>query len=194
MRVHISQCLKKYALFASCLILLTTGVSQKSVAQEMQPQVTKFTSGLQTPDLPQEAPLDARSFLVQLGAQIPDTEMDCSHFVQYLYEQAGLYYDYAPSRVLYGGMEPFKRVRYPEAGDVIVWRGHVGVVVDPEEGTFLSAVDSGVKTQSYKSGYWKRRGQPHFLRYRGADGESAQAVTTQKAGSSRTARSTATAE
>jgi len=185
------QCRKKYLLLVSSLILLTTGLSQRSLAQEMQSQITKFSSSLQDgPDLPQEGPLDARSFLLQLGSQIPDTEMDCSHFVQYLYEQAGLYYEYAPSRVLYAGMEPFKRVRYPEAGDVIVWLGHMGIVVDPEEGTFLSAVRSGVKTYSYRSGYWKRRGRPHFLRYRGVDGLSAQALAAQKAGSSQTARST----
>lgn len=183
-----SQCPKSVLLFASCLILLTTGMSLESHAQEMQPQITKFSSSLQGgTDLPEEGPLDARSFLLQLGALIDDTEMDCSHFVQYLYEQAGLYYDYAPSRVLYAGMESFRRVRYPEAGDVIVWRGHVGVVVDPSEGTFLSVVRSGVKTHSYKSGYWKMRGRPHFLRFRGVDGGSEQTLATQKAGSSRTA-------
>jgi hypothetical protein len=180
------QCLKKCLLLVSSVILLTTSLSQKSPGQEMQSQITKFSSSLQGgPDLPQEGPLDARSFLLQLGSQIPDTEMDCSHFVQYLYEQAGLYYEYAPSRALYIGMEPFKRVRYPEAGDVIVWQGHMGVVVDPGEGTFLSAVRSGVKTYSYRSGYWKRRGRPHFLRFRGVDGLSAQAIAAQKAGSVR---------
>jgi NlpC/P60 family len=185
------QCLKKSLLITSSLILLTTCWSQKSFAQEMQPQITKFSNSLQGgPDLLQEGPLDARSFLLQLGALIQDTDMDCSHFVQYLYEQAGLYYEYEPSRVLYAGMEPFKRVRNPEAGDVIVWLGHMGVVVDPEAGTFLSAVTSGVKMRSYKEGYWKRRGRPHFLRYRGVDGASAQAVASQKAGSSQTARST----
>jgi hypothetical protein len=184
------QCLKKCLLLASSLILLTTGLLQKSPAQEMQSPITKFSSSLQDgPDLSQEGPLDARSFLLQMGFQIPDTDLDCSHFVQYLYEQAGLYYEYAPSRVLYAGMEPFKRVRYPEAGDVIVWQGHMGVVVDPEEGTFLSAVRSGVKTYSYRSAYWKRRGRPHFLRYRGIDGVGAQAIAAQKAGSSQTMRS-----
>jgi cell wall-associated NlpC family hydrolase len=184
------QCLKKCLLFTSSLILLTTGLSQKSTAQEMQSQITKFSSSLQGgPDLLQEGPLDARSFLLQLGFLIPDTDMDCSHFVQYLYEQAGLYYEYAPTRILYAGMEPFKRVRHPEAGDVIVWQGHMGVVVDPEEGTFLSVVRSGVKVHFYHSGYWKSRGRPHFLRYRGVDGLNAQAIAAQKARSS-TARST----
>ena len=108
------------------------------------------------------------AFCSCMGNQIHETEMDCSHFVQYLYEQAGLYYGYAPSRILYDGMEPFRRVLHPKAGDLIVWPGHVGIVVDPEEATFLSALRSGVKTMSYQSSYWKRRGRPHFLRYTGA--------------------------
>jgi len=62
-------------------------------------------------------------------------------------------------------MEGFKRVLHPKPGDLIVWRGHVGIVVDPAEKTFLSALRSGVKTSSYESHYWKRRGKPRFLRY-----------------------------
>jgi cell wall-associated NlpC family hydrolase len=104
-----------------------------------------------------------------IGQQIHETELDCSHFVQYLYEQAGLYYGYAPSSILYEGMEGFKRVAHPKPGDLIVWRGHVGVVVDPDETTFLSALRSGVKVSSYQSHYWQRRGKPRFLRYVGPD-------------------------
>lgn len=136
--------------------------------------------------------MDAKSFVVQLGALIHDTEMDCSHFVQYLYELAGLDYDYAPSRMLYTGVESFRRVRHPKTGDLVVWPGHVGIVVDPEEATFLSAVRSGVKTQSYESGYWKHHGRPHFLRYRGADDTDAQ--MPRKGVSSHAVRSSATAE
>jgi cell wall-associated NlpC family hydrolase len=186
-------CLKKFAL-SGCLIVLAVSMSKRSTAQEIQPRITKFTSGLQSPDLPQAEPLDAKDFLVQLGTQIHDTELDCSHFVQYLYEQAGLYYGYAPSRILYGGMEPFRRVRHPEAGDLIVWPGHVGVVVDPDEETFLSAVRSGVKTMSYQSSYWKRRGRPHFLRYSNAGDRNAQSLMPRKGVSSRAVRSSAAAE
>jgi len=133
---------------------------------EMRPALTKFTETLDGPDFPQKKP-DPRSILLELGAQIRETELDCSHFVQYLYEQAGLYYGYAPSRSLYEGMEGFKRVLHPKAGDLIVWQGHVGIVVDPGETTFLSALRSGVKISSYESNYWKRRGKPRFLRYIG---------------------------
>jgi NlpC/P60 family len=189
-----AQCLKNLVLLGSCLTFLAVVTPQESAAQEMQAQITKFTAGLEYPDLPGELP-DAKSLLLMLGAQIHDTDLDCSHFVQYLYEQAGLYYGYAPSRVLYAGMEPFKRVRFPEAGDLIVWQGHVGIVIDPEEATFLSALSSGVKITSYRSTYWKRRGRPHFLRYAGVGSDvHTLAAQTEKSVSSRAARSSATAE
>ena len=103
--------------------------------------------------------------LVELGLQIHKTSLDCSHFVNSLFEATGLSYDYQPSRVLYRGTEGFKRILRPEIGDLIVWPGHVGIVVDPEEKTFVSALRSGVKVASYTSRYWRRRGHPRFLRY-----------------------------
>ena len=160
--------LKKAAFLGFCISLLVCGTIKTSAAQEdFLPALTKFTTGFDEPDLPQPGPTDSRTLLLLMGAQIHDTDLDCSHFVQYLYEQAGLYYGYAPSRTLYDGMEGFRRVSHPEAGDLIVWRGHVGIVVDPEEATFLSALRSGVKTASYESHYWKRRGRPRFFRYIG---------------------------
>jgi len=110
-------------------------------------------------------PLEPKEMLLRMGRQIESTDLDCSHFVQWLFERAGLYYDYAPSRMLYDGMPGFLRVSHPRAGDLIVWPGHVGIVVDPDAETFVSALRSGVKTSSYTSSYWKRRGTPHFLRY-----------------------------
>ena len=160
-------CPTKAAFFVLFLSLIVCGTGNMATAQEqMRPALTKFTTTLDGPDLPQQRP-DPRSLLLEMGAQIRETELDCSHFVQYLYEQAGLYYGYAPSRSLYEGMEGFKRVLHPKAGDLIVWRGHVGIVVDPAETTFLSALRSGVKISSYESNYWKRRGKPRFLRYIG---------------------------
>jgi len=160
-------CPTKAAFFVLFLSLILCGTGNIATAQEqMRPALTKFTTTLDGPDLPQQRP-DPRSLLLEIGAQIRETELDCSHFVQFLYEQAGLYYGYAPSRSLYEGMEGFKRVLHPKAGDLIVWRGHVGIVVDPAETTFLSALRSGVKTSSYESNYWKRRGKPRFLRYIG---------------------------
>lgn len=101
--------------------------------------------------------------------QLSKTVLDCSHLVHYLYSRAGLPYSYAPSHQLYRGVRSFRRVRQPRAGDLIAWRGHVGIVVDPEQHSFLSALRSGVKVASYSSQYWQKKGIPHFLRYALAD-------------------------
>ena len=157
------------------------GTAKLAKAQdEIKPALTKFSSGMDSPDLPHNQ-LDAKSLLLLLGQQIHETELDCSHFVQYLYEQAGLYYGYAPSKTLYEGMDGFKRVAHPRPGDLIVWRGHVGIVVDPDETTFLSALRTGVKVSSYQSHYWQRRGKPRFLRYVGPDDGSAPEWATRRA-------------
>ena len=83
-----------------------------------------------------------------------------------VYATVGLEYRFARSSELYQGVERFKRIGKPQPGDLIVWRGHVGLVVDPEETTFYSSVGSGLKTESYHSPYWLRRGRPRFYRYR----------------------------
>ena len=129
--------------------------------------ITKFISETEDPTglSPRARPLEPTEIVLRLGQQIEATDLDCSHFVQSLFERAGLYYDYAPSRTLYTGMPGFHRVREPEPGDLIVWPGHVGIVIDPEEETFLSALRTGVKTSTYTSRYWKRRGIPRFFRY-----------------------------
>lgn len=162
------RCLTKTALFGIPFVLLVCGIGTRMIAQEeVRSALTEFTPNADVPELVAREHLDPRNLLLQLGAQIHQTELDCSHFVQYLYQQVGLDYGYAPSRILYEGMEGFKRVRHPKPGDLIVWKGHVGIVVDPEEKTFLSALRSGVKTSSYESHYWKLRGHPRFLRHMG---------------------------
>jgi len=114
-----------------------------------------------------QAPLTAQYLLPSLGTRFHHTRMDCSHFVNYLYRKAHLPYSYANSRQLYKGIEGFERVYDPLPGDLIVWRGHVGIVTDPGANRFLSVLRSGVKTDNYYSPYWRRRGKPHFLRYVG---------------------------
>jgi hypothetical protein len=90
---------------------------------------------------------------------------DCSHLVHTLYEQAGYAYPYASSLDLYNGVEKFARVKVPHAGDLVVWRGHVGIVVDPKEHSFFSSVSEGARTQHYNSAYWHARGHARFYRY-----------------------------
>jgi NlpC/P60 family protein len=94
-----------------------------------------------------------------------DSETDCSHLVHDVYERAGFAYDYASSRELYIGSTNFTRVKTPQAGDLVVWRGHVGIVIDPKEHSFFSFVRSGPDTQFYDSPYWRSRGIARFYRY-----------------------------
>src|SRR5213080_1582876 len=82
---------------------------------------------------------------------------DCSHLVHTLYEQAGHPYPYASSLDLYRGTGQFIRVRTPQPGDLIVWRGHVGIVVNPREQSFFSSVTSGAHIGNYRSAYWRSR-------------------------------------
>jgi hypothetical protein len=94
-----------------------------------------------------------------------ESETDCSHLVHDVYEHAGFPYDYVSSRDLYIGSTNFTRVRAPQAGDLVVWRGHVGIVIDPKEHSFFSSVRSGPDTQFYDSPYWRSRGIARFFRY-----------------------------
>jgi hypothetical protein len=97
--------------------------------------------------------------------QQEEDESDCSHLVHTIYEQAGFPYEYAPSNDIYAGVGSFFRVKSPLAGDLVVWRGHVGVVIKPSQHTFFSSLSSGPGTDDYESAYWKHRGVPRFYRY-----------------------------
>src|SRR5260370_28513542 len=88
---------------------------------------------------------------------------DCSHFVHGLYERAGFPYGYANSLDLYSGIDEFRRVANPQPGDLAVWRGHAGIVINPVQYSFFSLLRSGPGVESYNSPYWKRRGPPPFF-------------------------------
>jgi hypothetical protein len=90
---------------------------------------------------------------------------DCSHLVQAIYERAGFPYSYVNSSELYEGIDQFRRIAIPQPGDLAVWRGHVGVVVNPVQHSFFSLLRSGRGVETYDSPYWKRRGTPRFFRY-----------------------------
>jgi hypothetical protein len=105
------------------------------------------------------------AFALQAEKQI-HPKPDCSHLVNLLYARAGLIYPYEDSRVLYRGISDFQRVKTPQPGDLAVWLGHVGIVLSPEEKTFLSSVRSGILTESWTAPHWARRGRPRFYRYR----------------------------
>src|SRR3984893_11071538 len=93
---------------------------------------------------------------------------DLSHLVNDIYGLAGFPYPYAKSADLYRGQASFVRVNAPEPGDLIVWRGHVGLVLDSRQHLFYSSLRSGLDTEDYTSAYWRRRGTPRFYPYRAA--------------------------
>jgi cell wall-associated NlpC family hydrolase len=131
-----------------CLLFLTL----KSTAVERNIQPSIRSTG-------------AFDLLLHFAGRIHHTNLDCSHFVHTVYERVGLHYDYATSRKLYRGQQEFRRVSAPQPGDLIVWRGHVGIVVRPEQHTFLSAIAKGVSLSSYTSQYWAKRGEIRFFHY-----------------------------
>ena len=91
---------------------------------------------------------------------------DCSHLIHLIYQSAGFAYPYQSSFDLYAGAEKFARVKSPHAGDLIVWPGHVGIVVNASQHSFYSLVRSGLEEQDYEGPYWRSRGTPRFYRYR----------------------------
>ncbi len=90
---------------------------------------------------------------------------DCSHLVHAIYERAGFTYAYASSSDLYVGVERFLRVTRPQPGDLVVWRGHVGIVVRPSRHIFFSLMRTGPGIDDYEAPYWTSRGRARFYRY-----------------------------
>ena len=92
-------------------------------------------------------------------------QRDCSHLVHTIYDRAGFSYAYASSKELYRGTSEFRRVKKPQPGDLIVWRGHVGIVVNPVQREFYSFLRHGPGIDEYDTQYWKQRGPVRFYRY-----------------------------
>lgn len=126
----------------------------------------------------QEAPFASRLLTLREGEAIVNAAWererqtarrpDCSHLVYEVYTLAGYPYPYADSFDLYAGADGFARVAKPQPGDLVVWRGHVGIVVNPAEHSFYSSVTSGLHTEFYDAPAWRARGPARFYRYAGA--------------------------
>lgn len=93
------------------------------------------------------------------------SERDCSHMVHAIYQRAGFPYSYVDSDQLYDGVEGFQRVSRPETGDLVVWHGHVGIVIRPSRHVFFSFLHAGPGIDDYENRYWRARGQARFFRY-----------------------------
>ena len=125
-----------------------------------------------------------------LGAALDSrgrSRSDCSHLVHTIYARAGFPYSYVSSSDLYAGVDEFQRVARPQPGDLVVWPGHVGILVNPSEKTFYSALRSGMGVESYSSSYWKQRGTPRFYRYVKAAATDERESTAETASSTRSA-------
>jgi hypothetical protein len=149
----------------------TFGAAQRSVreAEATAPRLVNSDQGLAIIG----AALESRKPM--------DSNADCSNLVHAIYERAGFPYSYSNSSELYRGIREFRRVLHPQPGDLVVWRGHVGIVISPAQHSFFSAMRSGRGVESYDSPYWQARGRPRFFRYLKA------ASRTQFAASSRNA-------
>ena len=156
----------KFALAMFSLWLAVAASALQSGAQsQSQPQSNTGVDYGDTALVSAEQGQAVADFALQSGRRVRP-KPDCSHLVPLLYARAGLIYPYEDSRVLYRGVEDFERVKTPQPGDLAVWLGHVGIVLSPEEKTFLSSVRSGIITESWAAPHWARRGRPHFFRYR----------------------------
>jgi len=144
-----------------------------SIAQNREPSSTSSPAPSNFADNPKRPALrllTADESLGILSAALEsransDSESDCSHLVHAIYERAGFPYPYANSSSLYAGQQEFQRVVRPQPGDLVVWPGHVGIVVNPAQRSFFSALRSGLGVEPYDSPYWKEHGRPRFLRY-----------------------------
>ena len=144
-----------HAKSALLFVLLSLAVIPAALAQESQHKTTA------------PRPVTRREGLtiVRTALHSRHHAADCSHLVHALYERAGFPYEYAPSSDLYAGIDEFRRVASPEPGDLAVWRGHAGIVVNPAQHSFFSMLSSGPGVDSWDSPYWKQWGRPRFLRY-----------------------------
>jgi hypothetical protein len=133
------------------------GASAQAISKSQEPAATVRLVGVQegrkiaAAALEQDEPVRAST--------------DCSHLVHQIYSEAGYEYPYASSFDLYAGHGNFRRVRHAQAGDLITWPGHVGIVLDPRQHSFYSLVRSGLQAENYLGPYWRSRGTPRFYRY-----------------------------
>jgi hypothetical protein len=148
------------ALCALSSAALAQRTAQSTAATSTKPVAEATSSRLLTTD----------EGLTIIGAALESSQLkpsnpDCSHIVHAIYKRAGFPYSYADSFQLYDGVEGFQQVVHPQPGDLVVWRGHAAIVVNPAQHTFFGSTSSGLRVESYDSEYWQHRGRPRFFRY-----------------------------
>ena len=101
--------------------------------------------------------------------------IDCSHFIYQVFNSARQSLAMsgpAPQLIEYRSTSAieasklFFSINIPEAGDLVLWDGHVGIITNPQTGIFIGAQTStGVAEASYTSGYWAKKSGKRFLRF-----------------------------
>jgi NlpC/P60 family len=135
-----------------------------------RPRTEAPTSSVPSPDREIRAGLSREEgfAIVDTALEYPrrhHSTIDCSHLVNRIYDRAGFPYGYATSRQIFEGAPGFILIPMPQPGDLVAWRGHVGIIVDPARHSFYSSLRSGPGVDNYQSAYWRARGQPRFFRY-----------------------------
>jgi len=153
-----------FALAACAAYVFLCGISPAKAQTALSPQQSETNSRLLTAE-------EGRAIVNTAWGSEPASEgvNDCSHLVHQVYLLAGYDYPYASSFDIYAGNQNFGRVKTPQAGDVVAWPGHVGIVVDPLQHSFYSLVSTGLEAQKYTGPYWRSRGRPRFYRYKVED-------------------------
>ena len=160
----------RYCQRVGLLLLLGATVSRASVEQQNAESSKADHRTVRESHAIAPRLVDADQGLAIIGAALEsrkptDSNADCSNLVHAIYQRAGFTYSYANSSGLYEGIKEFRRVLHPQPGDLVVWRGHVGIVISPVRHSFFSAMRSGRGVELYDSPYWQARGRPRFFRY-----------------------------
>lgn len=114
----------------------------------------------------------ACSFEKEIGHEISHKEMACNQFVVSVLKKA--VDDNFPMILAddFPKHKDFSTVAQPQAGDLVHWPGHIGIVTNQITGEFIGSQSStGVAVSNYKHGYWNGesggRKPDAFLRYIG---------------------------
>ena len=104
-----------------------------------------------------------------LGGKSKDGGIDCSGFITNVLLSALGSQKFKPliqNIALLRTSPILETIENPEHGDLILWEGHGGIVVDPSAGQFIGAQTStGVAIASYRVGHWSQQPGIKFRKF-----------------------------
>ncbi|MGA2345207.1 MAG: NlpC/P60 family protein [Candidatus Sulfotelmatobacter sp.] len=101
------------------------------------------------------------------------TGIDCSHFVYEVFRKRIPTYPYLTTTE-YPTSARFRQVPEPAPADLVYWAppagdssGHIAIVIDPDEGTFIGAQGStGVAVANYTTAFWGGHLRRQYFRFK----------------------------